>query len=167
MLFTSGQVKLFTINLLVIEKTISVSPQSLALTVLLLTCVGMRAIAGLGILLLSFVTLIHIINVQESLGWKGITFIITSYMSLLLQIKIPGMYVNKENGMSFLCQTGRGLLKIGAAAKNDLEATGNAIDTGTRLVAKSIDPSGMLMSMGNKSETKQIENQKQIKEKQI
>ena len=119
-------------------KNPAVTPRFLAGCVIVLTFIGARAIAGLGVILLAFVTLIHIMTVNSSLESRGVVFVIASYLSLLFQIKIPGMHIDKKLSQAFLEDLGRGARIVGNEAIKDVRATKSAAVAGTKLAARGV-----------------------------
>lgn len=138
LLLTSDPVQLFTMPEWWPFKVGYISPQFLAVTVIILTLIGARAIAGLGIMLLSIVTSLHILKMEGELGCCGWCFIFMAYLSLVLQMKVPGMRFDTGKGMLFLRQLGHGVDRVGAQVKDDLAATGQVVDAGAHLAVKAV-----------------------------
>lgn len=134
--FTGKSVTLFAMPAWWPFKDPSISPRSLSVAVIVLTFIGARAIAGIGIVLLMVVTLIYVGKVEDALGMWGVVFVVAAYMSLLLQYKIPGMRIDKKLSELFLDDFGHGISQIGNETRKNLQATGQAASTGVEMAVK-------------------------------
>lgn len=115
-----------------------VNPQSLLVFAALMTWCGMRAISGVAIILLMIASLSRVQSLNESLGIYGAVYALCGLFSLLIQCKLP--YMVPEGGWlnSLKQDFGRGVSYIGSEARQNLLATGNAVQTGVKMAATAV-----------------------------
>ncbi len=142
LIFTGSTVTLFSIKPKWLEwigfegVSFGMSPRALAIGVILLTWVGARAIAGVGVILLCAVTMIRLATVEESLGMRGVFIVFSGFLSLALQMKLPGMRIDKKRSKELLEDMGRGASRLATEAQENLQATGQAATAGVKMAAK-------------------------------
>lgn len=138
MVLSSSSVTLFTLpdwmHMLGAED-VAVTPRKLAILILLLAFLGARVFAGVGIVLLTALTAINMFAVEKAHGSFGVIYIISAFVSVMLQFKIPGMHVNKSLLTLFAEDFQVLTSKMSKGAKGDMLAAGNVARTGVKGIA--------------------------------
>lgn len=134
-LLSEDSIELFKLPFL---PSVSVTPRALAVFIVLLTCIGGRTLAGLATILLALAEVLVFAKAEDALGTKGVVFVLASFISLLLQLKIPGLSINKSFTQVFLDDIGRGAFKMKLETMNNFEATGRSLEKAGRAVTDGV-----------------------------
>lgn len=132
LLFSNDSVVLFTLPFL---PDVSVTPRTLAVFIILLTCIGARSVAGFATILLVWAEFLVFRKADDALGIEGVVFILASFASLVLQLKLPGLSINKTFLQVFLEDVGRGVSKVKNETMKNLESTGRALENTGRAMS--------------------------------
>lgn len=149
----------------------SIKPRFLACAILMLTVIGARPIAGLAAILLAFVTLIKLQMVNESLGAKGMIYVFSSFVSLVVQTRIPGIGFDAIRSRQFLSDAGSVVKMVGGDLVKSIQSTGNAaknVASAATKAAMAYATGGISLvaeQMSQKSKTENTELLNKIEEK--
>lgn len=124
-----------------------ISPMPLLIFVILFSWIGMRAIAGFGVLILIWASVVRLSAVNDALGLCGLLFVVLSFIALLLQMKLP--YMRPEGG--FLACLKQDFGFITHEARKDVAASGDAVkktvavalDAGNAAIAATVPVAGV------------------------
>ena len=70
---------------------VTINPQTLLISAVLLTWIGMRALSGISIIVLGIAFISRVQDLNVSLGMYGGFFLLCGFLSLLIQAKLPYM----------------------------------------------------------------------------
>lgn len=115
-------------------EALCINPQTLLISTVLFAWIGMRALAGVAILVIAIAFLSHIQEVNAQLGSYGTFYVLCGFLSLLVQVKLP--YMKPDGGwyMSLLSDFGA----VGNAATANVKALGETVTEIGAVTAKSV-----------------------------
>ncbi len=103
---------------------LTLSPQTLLICAVLLVWLGMRSLSGIVFILLGVAFLSRAQELNMNLGLYGSFYLLSGFLSLLVQLKLPSMRPEKAFSLSLLQDFGVGLESLkGTLESNSVEAS--------------------------------------------
>jgi len=114
-----------------------VNPQTLLISAVLLSWVGMRALSGVSILILGIAFLSRAQEINVDLGLHGAFYVLSGFLSIMVQIKLP--YMVPEGGWRATLLQDFGVIQAQAVANvNAMSQQLGAIASGATSVTKGV-----------------------------